>query len=75
MKVSDYVMATTTKDGFGFSGISDSNKLDHYLSSTEYDRTSYEFNHARMILIYEASIDQKLKEKINKAFQKILSGD
>ncbi len=75
MKISDYVKATVNENGFGFSGVSKSDQLDHYLSSTDYDRTSYEFNYARMILIYEANLEQEVKEKINKAFQKTLTGE
>ncbi|WPP56317.1 hypothetical protein SOI69_03340 [Acinetobacter pittii] len=75
MKVSDYILVTIAGNGFGFSGISNSDQLDHYISSTDYDRSSYEFKHARLVLIYESSLDQETKEKINKAFQKHLAGE
>lgn len=75
MKVSDYILVTISDNGFGFSGINNSEQLDHYLSSTDYDRSSYEFKHARLVLIYESSLDQDTKDKINKAFQKHLAGE
>lgn len=75
MKVSDYILVTITDSGFGFSGIGNSKQLNHYISSTDYDRSSYEFKHARLVLIYESSLDQETKEKVNKAFQKKLAGE
>ncbi|HCW5891563.1 TPA: hypothetical protein OXR29_002690 [Acinetobacter baumannii] len=75
MKISDYVKASVNENGFGFSVVSKSDQLDHYLRSTDYDRTSYELNHSRMILIYEANLEHEVKEKLNKAFQRTLSGN
>lgn len=75
MKVIDYVKANITESGFGFSVINKSEQLDHYLGSTEFDRTSYEFKNDRIILIYEAKLSHEIKEKINKAFQRHISGN
>ncbi|OTU44207.1 hypothetical protein CAT37_09210 [Acinetobacter pittii] len=75
MKISDYILVTINDNGFGFSGISKSEQLDYYLGSTDYDRSSYEFKHARLVLIYESNLNQETKDKINKAFQKHLSGE
>lgn len=75
MKVIDYVKASISENGFSFSVINKSEKLDYYLSSTEFDRTSYEFKNDRIFLIYEAKLSQETKERINKAFQRHISGN
>ena len=73
MKISDYVKATITEDGFGFSVVSESEELECYLSDIKYDRSSYDFKMARIILIYDANLKKVTKEAIHKAFEKILS--
>ncbi len=72
MQISDYVKARVGENGFGFSTINDKDQIDYYLTSVEFDRTSYEHKYARIVLIYEANLDQDVKEKINTAFQNSL---
>ncbi|ENU56875.1 hypothetical protein F981_04010 [Acinetobacter guillouiae CIP 63.46] len=75
MKVVDYVLTSIKDNGFGFSIINKSEKLDHYLTNSEYDKTSYEFSNDRMVLIYESNLNKETKDLINRSFQKHLSGD
>ncbi|NIE95614.1 hypothetical protein F3J02_03805 [Acinetobacter sp. Tr-809] len=69
MQISDYVKARVGENGFGFSTINDKDQIDYYLSSVEFDRTSYEHKYSRIVLIYKANLNQEVKEKINRVFQ------
>lgn len=69
MKISDYVKARVSENGFGFSTINDRDQIDYYLSSVEFDRSSYVYKSARIVLIYEANLEQGVKEKLNRIFQ------
>ena len=75
MKSKEYILTNICHDDeLVFQNISKSGNLDLYLNSKEYDKSSYEFEYASIILIFEANLEDDIKEMINKSFLKQLVG-
>ena len=74
MKSKQYILVNICGDKFGFSDISNSGNLELYLSGQEYDKSSLEFESASIILIFEANLEDDIKEMIHKSFRKQLVG-
>lgn len=75
MKSKEYVLVNIYQDKCGFQNISKSGNLDLYLTSNEYDKLYYEFDLTSIILIFEASLDDDIKEMIHKSFQNQITND
>ena len=75
MKSKEHVLVNIDHGELRFQNISKSGTLDFYLSSKEYDKLFYEFEYAIIVLIYEASLDEEIKEMIQKYSQKQLFGN
>lgn len=75
MKSKEYVLVNICQDKFGFQNISKSGNLDLYLTSNEYDKLFYEFDLTSIILIFEASLDDDIKEMIHKSLQNQITID
>ncbi|WP_335969795.1 hypothetical protein [Acinetobacter bereziniae] len=75
MKSKEYILVNICHDDeFVLQNISKSGNLDLYLNSKEYDKSSYEFEYATIILIFEANLEDDIKEMIHKSFRKQLVG-
>lgn len=75
VKSKEHVLVNIDYDELRFQNISKSGKLDFYLTSKEYDKLFYEFEYASIVLIFEASLDEEIKEMIQKYSQKQLFGN